>query len=62
MSNPSKFPLLRIILTVLLAFAAGALVMKFKPFPYPQIVAAGKAAKDAWTRRSLDPAAVVAAQ
>lgn len=53
---------LRIALLVAVTFAAGALFSKFKPFPYPQIVAAAKAAKNWLTRRSLDPAAVIASQ
>lgn len=60
MSNASQSSVLRLTLLGLLAFAAGALFVKFKPFPYPQAVAAAKAAKKSWARRSVDPAAVIA--
>ena len=60
MSNSFKPAVWRLALLGALAFAGGALFMKFKPWPYPQIAAAAKAAKKSWARRSLDPAAVIA--
>jgi cytochrome c2 len=52
----------QLLLLLTVTFFAGAFFARFKPFPYPQLVAAAKATKDVWTRRTLQPAEVIAAQ